>query len=223
MIHGRRKDLLDDNNYINKFGKITHVCPMCGAIYSSTLKLSVNCTIINCKATEDKSYRLETPAIKKECECCHMDAVQIDNSVADIYKVLVQKGYKIANICEGHVYTSSDNLNTYALPYIKIEGNIKAAIPEAYRSKVGIVYDDGHTFIGTNKTYEDACVEFEDVNLFNTFKCETLNNLLELVRVFPLYETLLTNDDACTHNHHKFVCDCIDRIDHSTTNRICGQ
>lgn len=198
MIHGRRKDLLDDNNYINKFGKITHVCPNCGAIYASTLKLSVNCTIINCRATEDKSYRLETPNIKKECNCCHSDTVQVDNSVADIYKILVQKGYKVINICEGHVYTSSDNLNTYALPYIKIEGNIKSAIPETYKSKVYITYDSGYTYIGINKTYEDACMEFEDVNSFNTFKCETLNNFLDLVRIMPLSESLLIDDDACT-------------------------
>lgn len=206
MIIGRRKDLLDDNNYINRFGKITHVCPNCGTVYSSTLKLSVNCTIINCRATEDNTYKVETPAIKKICTCCNnTETVQVDNSVADIYKILVEKGYKVLDICEGHVY-DTNNLNTYALPYIKVEGNIKKYIPEMYKKILSVEFDFDHTDIYTGKTYECACMEFEDVNAFNSFKCKTLNDFLDLVRALPVHKAEVIDDTdlcrtSCICNH----------------------
>lgn len=186
----RRKDIQDDNNYINKFGKITHVCPECGNLYVSNIKLNVEC-LINGNKEERKGYEVITPNIEKTCSC-GAKTIQVDNRMGVIIKTLIDKGYKIESCCEGHAYVRN-GVPTYDFPFIKIYGNVKALIPIGYYSKLFIYFDIDTTNIYSKNITSNGYCPCEFLGTFDEYKDNMLSLLLNLVKSLPDFP--LTSDD----------------------------
>lgn len=182
MISGYKKYIEDDNNYINKFGKITHICPECGSVYTQGINLSINCNIFtNCNSEID-SYTIGSPSISKTCTKCNSGCIQIDNSMSNIVKTLIDKKYKLAACCEGHIYNRNDIIQ-YQFPKLFIYGDIKALIPISYHKTFDI---DCYRYYGV--TTIDCINPYDYIfgtESFNDYKVEMLETLENLVKSLP--------------------------------------
>ena len=179
---GRRKDVQDNNNYIDKIGRITHICPKCGNLYAEDLKLSVDCNIYNCCKQVLDSYKLSTPSIEKIFTSCDSKCIQLDNRMGIIVKALFDKGYKVESCCEGHAYIK-EFIPVYDFPQITILGNVKALIPSAYYNKFNIDSNFDKTIITCNSDLQCPCV---CLDRFNDYKEEMLEILSSMVKSLPV-------------------------------------
>lgn len=188
----RRKDILDNNNYINQYGKVTHVCPSCGNLYQAQCKLFVDLSM-DAKKCEIDGYSVTTPEIKKEC-ICGTQAKQIDNAMGIIIKTLIDKHYNVISCCEGHAYVI-DNVPCYDFPIITINGNIKSFISSSYKTSLLIYEDFDKTIITCNgmESLENGC-PCKSVNEFNIYKEKILGLMESLVNSLPIF-TFNTEDD----------------------------
>ena len=183
LLSGRRKDLQDNNNYINKYGYITHICPKCKNLYVANINLNVECKMLN-EHEDEKMYVIETPDIKRKCSC-GVYTIQIDNAIATIVKSFMDKGYKVllTESCEGHVYIKENLSAQYDFPIIKISGNIKSLIPDEFNKDFSIKQRFEETYIIYRFT------KWDDLSLetFNEFKSNMIKRMKELVKSLPDY------------------------------------
>ena len=166
MIIGKRSRVKDDNNYIKQKGKITFFCENCGRIITKDIHITEK---------EDKlNYRFM-------CNQCFSLMTQIDNLMADIYKILNEKGYKIEICCEGH-WTEG---NRYNLPLVYLYGNIKdikPLIPSSFYNKFHIGHVIGRDITCITYKYLPYITSKKD---FNSIKEEGLEILTYLVKSLP--------------------------------------
>lgn len=196
MLIGRRKDVQDNNNYIEKYGKITHICPLCGNIYTANIKLDVSCEMIPC---DDKTgYEIGTPVIFKKCACGAV-ATEIDNAMVSIYKMLIDKGYKVLHCCEGHAYNNYGVMN-YTYADLVIDGYIRVYIPESYQKQFDITQEFGKTTICVKQTScECGCI---CLDIYNEYKTDMLERLYNMVKSLP------NNPDTSSSDDHAGCCGC---------------
>ena len=178
MLLGKRKDVEENNNYINKYGKITHICPKCKNLYQVDIKFDIECTMLRLDSIitrqERDSYQLELPQIKKRCNCGE-DCIQIDNSISKIVKIFMEKNYKVIHSCEGHMYSKKNKY--YTLPSLKIEGDLYDYITPKYYGLFDIRCEFGVTTItGAVELDKYTKVEFRNIK-------STLIKLLEELAV----------------------------------------
>jgi hypothetical protein len=198
---GRRKDIQDNNNYIGKFGDITHVCPKCGSVYCSPIRLNVECDILGCYRN---GYTVTTPEINKVCDC-GSNAIQVDNRMGNIIEPLIKKGYKVLNCCEGHAY-NKDCITTYDFPFIEVHGDIRLSIPSKYHNMFDISYDlwNRATTISCKKF---ECCEGMCLNMFNECKTDILNKMRDMTNSIcsqPVEDETLLSKCGCECDD----CDC---------------
>ena len=198
---GRRKDIQDDNNYIGKFGYITHVCPKCGTLYCSPTKLTVECEIMGCYR---EGYSVSTPEINKVCDC-GCNAIQVDYRMGNIVKTLIEKGYRVLNCCEGHAYVK-DCVTTYDFPFLEISGDIKLYIHSKYHDIFNIRFDiwNDKTTISCNKV---ECCNGMCLNMFNQCKTDMLNKMADMVNSLTQYSPELHVSNKCDHECDDY-CNC---------------
>lgn len=181
MISTKRSNIQDDNNYIEKFGKITHVCPECGNLYSYPLRLRVDC-IMDCDSKEElESYTIETVNINRKCSC-GTKAIQVDNALGKIVQQLVRKGYKFISGCEGHIYIKQGTTG-FDFPELTIAGNIISYVPACYNKYFEFEYSNGKTKISCGNI--DANLICLCSNKLETYKSHTLIQLENLVGSLP--------------------------------------
>lgn len=198
LISGKRKHLQDDNNYINRCGFITHICPNCGNVVTNQINLNVNCAIFNECDCEINSFKIETPSIDKVCTSCKSMCIQIDNAMGDIVKILIDKKYIVENCCEGHAFIKNCT-TTFDLPFIVITSNIKALIPSAYYNK----FEFNTSFAKTEITCKPIdmdncpCVSLEEFNEYKTEMLELLFNLAKSLPDNPYSSNQNTATDVC--------------------------
>lgn len=190
---GRRKDVQDNNNYIDKLGRITHVCPNCGNLYAEDLKLSVDCDIYTCCKEVLESYKLTTPSIDKICDCS-TKCIQVDNRMGVIVKLLFDKGYKVESCCEGHAYIK-EFIPVYDFPQITILGDIKAFIPSSYYNKFNIDSSFDKTVITCNDHFQCPCVCLERFNDYKEEIIELMYNMFKSIPKCPF--TYDTTESLC--------------------------
>lgn len=195
-----RKLIQDNNNYIQKYGKITHICNCCGNLYSQTVKLNIDC-VISAPPCEREGYSVTTPNIEKVCDC-GQKTMQIDNAMGLIAKTLVDKGYILKECCEGHAYIE-DGVMACTYPYLKIEGNILKDIPTAYFNSLNIDTEIYDTVISGNccQSCGGEC-PCQDLESYNKCKDEMLAQIMNLVKTLPKYQT------ACTTDSNPCSCRC---------------
>lgn len=189
-----RKDVQDDNNYINKYGKITHICTKCGKLYCDEILLNVECTILNDNKEELDRYRIETPTIDKTCECGNK-TIQIDNAMGNIVKTLIDKGYELVSCCEGHCYITN-SIPRFDFPHLSIKRNIKPLISISYCNKFNIVATQKITTI-TGSDLVCPCISVERFNEYKTEILETLENLVKSLPDNPFNNTCNCNSCCC--------------------------
>lgn len=195
----RRKDILDNNNYISKKGLVTFVCPKCGNLYSNSVALDVYLRFM-CPC-ETENYSITTPEIKKKCNCGEY-AMQVDNAIGIIVKILIDKGYTVLNCCEGHAY-SENGVMYYDFPYFYIDGNIKPYIPALYFDKLIISEDFDKTIItcGNVIMNNSMCITracdfcIEDYDKYNIYKGNMINTIESLVKSLPVINNEKYNID----------------------------
>ena len=199
---GRRKDVQDNNNYIDKLGRITYICPNCGNLYAEDIKLSVNCDIYSCCQDVLKSYKLSTPSIEKTCTC-NTKCIQVDNSMGIIVKALLDKGYKVESCCEGHAYIK-EFIPVYDFPQITILGDIKALIPSSYYNKFNIDSSFDKTVITCTDNLQCPCICLER---FNDYKEEILELLYGMFKSLPMCPiTYDTKESSCKCGCDSYCC-----------------
>lgn len=201
LISGKRKDVQDNNNYIKKYGTITHICPNCGNLYTAVIKLDVNCKVATGCQCELNSYIVETPNIDKICNC-GKKAIQIDNAMGIIVKTLFDKGYTIESCCEGHAYVK-DAVPNYDFPFITIEGNIKSFIPSSYYNKFNINSNFEKTMITCMDDNSCPCISLDT---FNQYKNDTLEMMYNLVKSLP--NCPFTKEEIPLCDSCNTTCDC---------------
>lgn len=178
--NGTREQIQDDNNYIKEYGAITHICPKCGTVYKSSIKLSVSFEMVAHKSNDLSSYSIETPSVEKYCVCGNK-AIHVDNAMGPIVKILIDKKYKVLRSCEGHAYIK-DSILSYSFPMLHILGTrIPNLIPNEYFEKLNI----------TNEIItEISCVPLENTESvtlddFNKYKSEMLDLMHRLAHSLP--------------------------------------
>ena len=181
MITGRRKDIKDNNNYIDKIGRITHFCPECGSLYAQDINLSVECNIYILCEKELESYSLTAPILNKKCSVCNSECIQVDNRMGIIVKDLFDKGYKVHDCCEGHMYMR-EFIPGYTFPTIIIDGYIKSFIPSSYYNKFDITCKFNETTI---KCFDVCCCPCVCMEKYEEYKTEMLELLENLVKSLP--------------------------------------
>lgn len=189
-----RKDVQDDNNYINKYGKITHICTECGKLYTREISLNVECMILTNDQEELNTYRIETPEIHKTCECGYT-TIQIDNAMGNIVKTLIDKGYELESCCEGHCYITH-SIPRFDFPYLAIKRNIKPLIEFAYCNKFIITANQDLTVITCNDSQICPCVCKERFDDYKTEFLETLENLVKALPDNP-FNNVCSNTCCC--------------------------
>lgn len=204
MTYTKRKDILDNNNYIGKYGKITHVCPSCGNIYSTGIKLNVNCEM-TAECCELDNYIIHTPSIDRKCPSCNCMTIQVDNAMGPIIQTLFMKGYNVFNNCEGHMYIKCC-VPVITRPFIVIEGPIKALIPSVYYNKLDIDQRFNYTKINGKCKDDWGCMCTER---FKEYKSEVLELITLLVKSLPdcPFNNKSSNADGCGCGN----CDCVDK------------
>lgn len=202
----RRKDILDDNNYIGKYGKVTHVCPSCGNLYQFDCKLYVDLAL-DTSLCERNGYGVTTPNITKKCACGEK-AIQVDNAMGIIVKGLVDKHYTVISCCEGHAYVE-DAVPCFDFPIITIDGNIKSFIPTSYKSSLLIYEDFDKTVITCSRadSLEEGC-PCKSVEDFNAYKEKVLELMYSLVTSLPIFSFNTENDDDSTCICGRGQCSC---------------
>lgn len=184
LISGKRKFIQDNNNYIDKYGKITHVCPKCGSVYINDMKLSVDCSMLCASQCARSNYIVETPIIHKICNC-GTEAIQVDNQMVMIFKTFIDKGYEVDECCEGHCFVDDENyVPKYDLPRLGINGYIKALIPSAHYNSFCIVQEFNKTII-TPKTIDLDTCPCRSLESFNEYKNHILETMQNMVNSLP--------------------------------------
>jgi len=179
-----RKNILDNNNYIGKYGNITHVCPHCSNLYEAEIMLKVTCNIESC-CCDRNGYSVTTPEINKEC-ACGTKTTQVDNAMGKIVKAFIEKGYVVVSCCEGHAY-ANDAVLTFDLPQITIQNNIIALIPSRYRNTLDIEYDYTNTIIKAKEccNQNSGCCPCQGLEEYNECKEGILEIIGGLVNSLP--------------------------------------
>lgn len=185
FFNGKRSQAQDDNNYIDDFGTITHICPKCGTIYKCGVELKISCGLtVHSKPNDLSSYEVSTPAIEKICECGEK-AMYVDNAMTSIVKILIDKKYCVMFNCEGHAYLKDDKYN-YDFPrFIIYDKKRKMKIKELIPNKYFDIFNIDNEFM-----IEISCVPLENIESitlddFNKYKVEMLNLMVELVNSLP--------------------------------------
>ena len=202
MIYTKRSDVQDNNNYVDKYGKITHICPECGNLYSNGIKLTVDCTISCESSYELQSYKIESVVINKTCSC-GSQTIQIDNALGRIVQTLIEKGYKFISGCEGHIYTK-DGIPCFAFAELTIEGKIKPYVPKCYNDKFDFEYENGKTKISCGNIERIMCL---CSNKFKVYKEYILQHLEGLVNALPDHKDIINELNKCIHD-----CEACDNV-----------
>lgn len=185
IAYGRRKDITDNNNYIGKYGVITHICPNCNNLYISNIKLNVICTM---EGDDIEGYSVKTPDIEKICLCGYK-TIQIDNAMGGIVKTFMDKGYHIDNCCEGHAFVRGNTFR-YEYPFIKFDRYIESLIPSTFKSRFCISQKIGKTIITCNSNDNLCLCEFEN------YKSIILKELENLSNEIPVYDDAYLEKDC---------------------------
>lgn len=207
----RRKDIMDNNNYIGKIGVITFVCPKCGNLYQVHGELSAGLHLEACPCGVD-GYSITTPIIKKECNCGE-ECIQVDNLMGVIVKRFIDKGYTVLESCEGHAY-NENAVVSFDFPYLCIDGNVKSMIPMEYFKKLLIYEDFDKTIItcGNSSVFEDGICPCETLEQYEAYKMAILAHMESLAKSISKLD-LSIDDDSNTCN-----CNCCNK-----DNCSCGQ
>ncbi len=200
MIYRKMQSLiLDDNNCVSNYGKLTTICPVCGNVYTARLKVEMTCHM----DPYQEGYRFKyNPDIVKMCDCRGKESTvteRIDNALVHIIKTLYNKNYPIIydKCCEGHAYQSGTEVVYKSFPIITINAHIWDVRKRANELGLDIALDtDGHSVIIPVQT---SIIEDYSVEEFDNYKEQMLYNILEFVKCLPMYIDYSDKDE--------YVCD----------------
>lgn len=183
----------DNNNIINKFGMVTHFCSKCNNVYSSRMKVHIECEVDPYK----EGYNLSEPVINFECPHCSSKTTMIDNHLQKIVKICNEKGYNLIfgfkNLeketlfsCEGHNYLIN-GIPNYIFPTLVFYNLIKKFIPLEYKTigndnYLSIEEEFGYTEISVPNHFWNTELTEED---FNKVKFKYLKIMEKLVSELP--------------------------------------
>lgn len=192
--------ITDDNNYINRKGKLTSICTACKNMYTVDLQLDMVCEM----EQYQEGYRLrENPEIVKICDCTETGTVtfRVDNLMGKIAKVLIDKGYHVRfdKTCEGHVYQKETEVLCKTYPVISIMENLLLHPDYSKKKHEGILVTG--CFTGTSILPSNYChVDKYTVEQYESIKVLWLKSIEDFVNEMPLAVEVRHNAPANAGN-----------------------
>lgn len=177
--------ITDNNNYINRKGRLTSICPKCKNLYTVDLQLDMTCEMEEFQ----EGYRLkENPEIVKVCDCSENGIItsRVDNLMGTIVKTLLEKGYHVRfdRTCEGHVYQKGTEVLCKTHPVIYIMENLllHPDYPNKNKDVVAVGCYNGSTIMPAKHCLVDKFT----VEQYERIKPLWLRSIEEYVNDMPL-------------------------------------